>query len=44
MKRFIDKSHLIAFILGGLFWSFLYIFMHFLAFAKAYLNGGIIIP
>lgn len=44
MKKYFDTSHLIAFILGGSFWSLVYIVMHIFAIAKVYVNGGFTLP
>lgn len=44
MKKYFDVSHLVAFILGGFFWSLVYIVMHFLAIAKLYASGVLVLP
>lgn len=44
MKKFFDTSHLVAFILGGSFWSLVYIIMHIFAIAKLYASGTLIFP
>lgn len=44
MKKFFDTSHLVAFFLGGFFWSLLFIILHIFALAKLYASGTLILP